>query len=96
MSTEKTSDGSWFCVIGPNVVQSHPIKRSWKNSQEEAVAHAERLIRNSFDGSKAKVQKLLVVKVVEVVEIEGPPITKRTGIGITRDDIGGRTDDDDD
>ncbi len=68
----------YYCVIGPSVTQNHPIKRSWKTSQEDAVKHAEKLIRNSFDGQRSKVAKLLVVKVVEVVELTGPPITRRS------------------
>jgi len=90
----KEGDG-WYCVIGPNVTQAHPIKRSWKNNLDDAVAHAERLIRNSFDGTKVKTQKLLVVKVMEVIEVEGPPLTRRSGKDVTREDVGGPVADDD-
>lgn len=71
-----------FCVIGPSVNSS--IGRTWKATKEEASAHAEKLIRNSFDGSRSKIQRLLVVQVVEVIEVAGPPITRRT---MTADDV---------
>lgn len=82
------SEAGWFCVIGPNVTQNHPIQRSWKTDQESAAKHAEKLITNSVDGrGSAKTRRLLVVKVVEVVEIAGPPITRRTASAITPDDV---------
>jgi len=85
-ATPETGDG-WYCVIGPSVSQAHPIRRSWKTTQEEAALHAEQLISNSFDGSKSRVKKLLVVKVVEVIEVEGPPLVRRTGTAIRLMDV---------
>lgn len=81
-------EAGWYCVIGPNVTQNHPIKRSWKTDQEAAAKHAEKLITDSFDGHRTKTKRLLVVKVVEVIEIAGPPITRRTASAITSDDVG--------
>ncbi len=87
-------EAGWYCVIGPSVTQNHPIKRTWKNDQEAAATHAEKLINNSFDGTRNKVKRLLVVKVVEVIEVAGPPITRRTGAKITADDVGVDQEDD--
>lgn len=86
-------EAGWFCVIGPSVTQNHPIKRTWKNDQESAAKHAEKLIKDSYDGRTARTKRLLVVKVVEVIEIDGPPITRRTASQITKDDVGDSSED---
>lgn len=88
MSGEPANAAGHFCVIGVNVTQNHPITRTWKKTQEAAAKHAERLIKNSFDGNTTKTKKLLVVQVVEVIEVAGPPVTRRTGSAISSEDVG--------
>jgi len=84
----KEGDG-WYCVIGPTVNSNNCVPRSWRTTLDSAAAHAERLIKNSHEsGSKGKLQKLLVVKVVEVIEVEGPPLVHRSGKDIRPDDVG--------
>lgn len=86
--TAEVGSTGWYCVIGPNVMQNHPITRTWKKEQESAAKHAEKLINDSFDGSRTRVKRLLVVKVVEVIEVSGPPISRRRGSEISADDVG--------
>ncbi len=68
----------FFCVIGSSVTENHPIRRSWKKTAEEAAAHAEKLINDSFNGRACTTKKLLVVKVVQVVEVEPKPTIRRS------------------
>lgn len=78
--------GEFFCVIGTSVTENHPIKRTWRKTQEAAARHAEKLIADSQSGSTFRTKKLLVVKVVEVVEVPVPTLTRRKVI--SGEDVG--------
>lgn len=83
--------GEYFCVIGVSVTENHPIKRSWKKTHEAAAKHAEKLINDSFTGTTHRTKKLLVVKVVEVIEVPTPSLRRRAVKG---EDVGIETPED--
>lgn len=61
-----------YRVISPNV-DAAGTKRTWRETQEEAVKHAQALIEKKHRASGPK-QRLFVVQVVQVVE--EPPRTE--------------------
>lgn len=78
-SEMRTGEIGAFCVIGTTV--NNDFGRTWKRDLETAVAHGKKLIRNSTQANgMPKCRKLLVVQVVEVLEVEGPPIVRRKAI----------------
>lgn len=82
----------FFCVIGTSVTENHPIKRTWRKTQEAAARHAEKLIADSQNGSTFRTKKLLVVKVVEVVEVPVPTLIRRKVV--SGEDVGLQTQED--
>lgn len=71
MSTEENKNyEKQFCVINP-LVDAQRVARTWKDTQEQAEAHARRLILSSHEREGGKrTTRLLVVQVVSVVETE--------------------------
>jgi hypothetical protein len=66
------------CVIGETVIPNKNIERTWLETEKDAVGHATRLLRSKELQGDTKTRRLLVVKVVRVVEIEETPVTART------------------
>lgn len=60
-----------FCVIGGNV-----RGRTWKETQEEAVAHAKALAVEHYT-KDLKPVRFFVVRMVQVVEAGQPNVTTR-------------------
>lgn len=60
-----------FCVIGIG-----GCNRTWLDSEALAVAHAEPMFRKNVDPN-ANPERLLIVKVVRVIERQPPPLTLR-------------------
>lgn len=65
-----------FCVIAP-FVDGQGVKRTWRATQEEAAKHGIKLIERSCDRNGIKTKRLLVVKVVEVLEVPPSVIVTR-------------------
>lgn len=63
-----------FCIVG-----AEAVNRTWLDSEKLAVAHAEPMFRKNIDPN-ANPQRLLIVKVVRVIERTPPkpaPLTLR-------------------
>lgn len=74
-SDTRNGDNGLFCVIG--AVVNTTFGRTWKKTQEDAVKHAKKLIRNSVVNGRPKTEKLFVVQIVEVVEVPQMEVTSR-------------------
>lgn len=62
-----------FCVVGQTVQN-----RTWLKTIDTAVAHARRLLVSGMRKTPASAaDRLLVVQVVKVVELEDPPVVIR-------------------
>lgn len=83
-STElRVGDVGAYCVIATTV--NNDYGRTWKKDLDGAVSHGKKIIRNSgSSGGLPKCRKLFVVQVVQVLEVEGPPVTVR---GATAEDF---------
>lgn len=65
------------CVIGPTA-GSGKHARTWLENEDEAIAHATKLLHKTENGAYGqKCDKLFVVKIVAVVELTPPPTTVR-------------------
>lgn len=65
-----------FCAISPTV-NADGIARTWKDTLDEATAHASRIIERSHARGSKKVRRLFVVQVVAVVETPRISLTVR-------------------
>jgi hypothetical protein len=82
-SDTRNGDNGLYCVIAASVANG-TFGRTWKKTQEDAVKHAKKIIRNSVVNGRPRTEKLFVVQIVEVVEVPQMDITSRR---LSTDDV---------
>lgn len=87
-SDTRNGDTSLFCVIGPTATAA--FGRTWKKDKDDAIKHAQKLIRNKLgNGNSGQELKLFVVQVVAVVETPKASLTVRDISSEDTDDLTG-------